>query len=402
MSGVVRRRRVVRVLGRLAVVLVAVLLGAIAAEALLPVPAGLRGAIWRQARGSLEEHEPGKLRTVANFRGVQTVGGGRQLVRHDALGMRGTDFGPKQPGELRVVFLGDSVTYGTGVQEEETFAKRLEPLLAAQLGTPVRCGIAASPGFGVRDQAPFLRRVQADFAPDLVVSCVFVENDLYDDLQLERGVFAGYPVFQARQVRLLRSSWRARLAARFTLAYLIEQLLAEHVPAWAMPLDGARLSPQEEELWAHVAPDQSALFLEQVGGAANTDDPSGPRPGTLQVVERLVERSADGLRELQRTAGDVPVVVVLVPSYVQYLPGLFEHLAAARTGELTHRRGAIQARLARAAAALDLPCFDLLPPLLAHPDPASLLIPNDFHFTPAGHRFVAEVLAPWLADQLVR
>ncbi|MEZ5965357.1 MAG: SGNH/GDSL hydrolase family protein [Planctomycetota bacterium] len=382
------RRRVAGILARLAAALLAVALAAVAAELLLPVPPGLAGAIWRQARGSLEEYEPGRLRTVAHFVGEQTVGGGRQHVRHDALGMRGPDLPPKRAGERRVLFLGDSVTYGTGVQEEDTFARQLEPLLAQEIGGEVRCGIAAAPGFGVRDQAPFLERVRDGFRPDLVVSCVFVENDLYDDLQLERGVFAGYPVFQTRQVHLLQRSLRARLAARFTLAYQLEQFLARTWPAIAMDVGGATLTPEEAALWSGVAPDQSLLFLEQVQ----------PTP----ALARLVARSVNGLRALAAAAQPEPLVVVLLPSYVQFVPGLFEHLAAARTDEGEHRCGAIQERLRTACGDLGLPCFDLLPLLRARTDAAALLIPNDYHFTPLGHRVVAEALAPWLADRLPR
>lgn len=375
-----------RRLARVAAVLAAVALAVVAAELVLPVPPGLRAAIWRQARGSMEEYEPGKLRTVARFVSEQSVGGGRQHIRHDGLGMRGQDLPAKETGEVRVLFLGDSVTYGTGVQEDETFARVLEPRLGATLGVRVRCGIAAAPGFGVRDQAPFLRRVQAGFQPDLVVSCVFVENDFYDDLQLERGVFAGYPVFQTSQVRLLRRSWRARLAARFTLAFEVEQMLAKYAPSLAMDVHGAALTDAEKTLWQGVAQDQSVLFLEQVE----------PTP----AVARLLARSVDGLHALVEAAGATPVAVVVIPSYVQYVPGLFEHLAAQRQGEGAHRCGVIQERVRNACAALGLPCFDLLPTLRAAPDVVSLLIPNDFHFTPQGHRVVAEALAPWLAPLL--
>jgi len=383
-----RRGRIVRWGARLLAVGVALGAALLAAEWLLPEPALLQGAIWRQARGSIEEHAPGRLRPKAHFTGVQTVGGGRQHVRHNALGMRGPEVGPRQPGEVRVLFVGDSITYGTGVQEDETFALRLAGPLGAALGRRVTTGISACPGFGVRDHADLLARVQDAFAPDLVVACVFVENDLYDDLQLERGVFAGYPVFQAPQVRLLRASWRARLAVRSNVAFALERLLAAHWPALAMDLSGAALRPEEAALWEGVAPDQSVLFLEQV------DAPP--------ALHRMLDRTRAALADLRARAGDAALAVVLVPSYVQYLPGLFDHLAAQRSHEGEHRCGTIQARLLALCAELGLPAFDLLPPLRAAPDPAALLIANDFHFTPRGHETVAALLAPWLAELLRR
>jgi lysophospholipase L1-like esterase len=384
--GAGKRARWRRGLGRAGACVLAIAAAAIAAEFLLPEPAQFTGAIWRQARGSIEEHEPGKLRPRAHWSGVQTVGGGVQRVRHNALGMRGPEVTPKQSGERRVLFLGDSVTYGIGVQEEETFALQVASLLARTYGGQVTTGIAACPGFGIRDHVDLLRRAHDAFAPDLIVSCVFVENDLYDDLQLERGVFAGYPVFQAPQLRLLRSSWRARLAIASKVAYQLEQLLLRALPSLALDVRGAALSPPEAALWDGIAWDQSVLFLEQ----------SPPPP----PAARLFTRARDALAALQQAAGRVPLAVVLIPSYVQYVPHVFAHLAAQRPAESNHVRGTAQAQLRAHCDALGLPAFDLLPDLLAQSEVPPLLIPNDYHFTPRGHAVVARLLTPWLAARL--
>ncbi len=375
-----------RIVVRACAMLLAIAAAVLVLEVVLPEPPGLRGAIWRQARGSIEEYAPGKLRPLAHFVGVQTVGGGVQRIRHNALGMRGPELEQKQRGERRVLFLGDSVTYGTGVQEEQTFAFQVASLLTKQRGTTVSSGIAACPGFGIRDQVDLLRRVGGALAPDLIVSCVFVENDLYDDLQVERGVFAGYPVFQASHVHLLRRSFRARLAVRSNVAYQLEQLLLQFAPALAMDLHGVALTKDEIALWQGIAPDQSVLFLEQAQ--------------STPAIDRLCARARAALSDLRQAAGVTRLALVLIPSYVQYVPGLFEHLAASRTAETGHARGAIQARLHAIGAELDLPVFDLLPHLVNRRDIAELLIPNDYHFTPAGHTVVAQALTPWLNSLL--
>ncbi|HEB53493.1 MAG TPA: hypothetical protein ENI87_09590, partial [bacterium] len=52
---------------------------------------------------------------------------GRFRLRTNSLGLRGPDVAvPKPPGTFRIVMLGDSVTFGWGVDDEVTFARRLE------------------------------------------------------------------------------------------------------------------------------------------------------------------------------------------------------------------------------------------------------------------------------------
>jgi hypothetical protein len=50
-------------------------------------------------------------------------------VRVNALGLRGPEVEPKRPGELRVLALGDSLTYGQGVADDETIPAQLERCL---------------------------------------------------------------------------------------------------------------------------------------------------------------------------------------------------------------------------------------------------------------------------------
>lgn len=382
-GGKVRRRR--RLGLRLLLVASALCLAVVAVELFVHLPI-LSDPLARQMRGTVEEIPAGRLRTVAGYTGTQSVGGGVQRVRHNAVGMRGPDLGPKTRDELRVLFLGDSVTYGTGVEETETFAMRAGELLRARLSRPVTAGIAACPGLGSTDHASLLQRVATHFAPDLIVSCVFVENDLYDNLSLERAVVAGYPLFHGPQVRLARSSWRARAMLRWKTAWLVEQTLRDWLPALALDASALAPTPQEQARWDGVAPDQSVLFLEQTG--------------VVPALDRLCGFVRDGLVDLQRTAAGTPVCVVLVPSFVQYVPGVFEHLAKARVGEGEHRPGSIQGRLRAVCSEVTVPVFDLLPGLAAHAEPAGLLIPNDYHFNIAGNRMVAELIAPWLEERL--
>lgn len=101
---------------------------------------------------------------------------GDVLVTINAHGLRDRPIGAKAAGELRVLALGDSVTFGWGVAQDETFVAQLEPLLSARLARPVR---AINAGVGsyntVQEVAWFVRDGRA-LAPDLVL-LTYVGND---------------------------------------------------------------------------------------------------------------------------------------------------------------------------------------------------------------------------------
>ena len=56
--------------------------------------------------------------------------------KHDvvlnSLDLREAESGPKTNGEYRILVLGDSFTYGLGVEEDETYVRLTESLLTAQ------------------------------------------------------------------------------------------------------------------------------------------------------------------------------------------------------------------------------------------------------------------------------
>jgi lysophospholipase L1-like esterase len=339
--------------------------------------------IYRQMRFMVEEHPPGRLRTVAGYAGTQRIGDGTQRVRLNSLGMRGPEYGPKAAGEVRVLFLGDSVTFGTGVEEADAFPVLAAERLSLTVGRRVTAGIAACPGFGIVDQPAFYRRVEAAFDPDLVVSCVFLDNDLYDNLAEDYTVISGYFLF-GPAARWAKQSWRARMSIRFQTCYLLETKVLSHVPFLRADSPAAYLSDEEKRIAALLGPDRNVVLLDQ------KED--------VEAVRLLFGRLRDALAEVEATVLPRRLVVLVIPSYVQYIPGVFEHFTQNRPHEGEHERGASQRRVLAICKELDLPAHDLTPALSAHADPKRLVIAGDYHFTPEGNAVVAEAVAGWLGE----
>jgi hypothetical protein len=102
------------------------------------------------------------------------MGGGR--VTLNAQGFRGKDLSPpKGASRTRVVLLGDSIAFGYGVSDEETFAHRLEVedngLEVLNLGVE---------GYGPGQELLLLQRTGLGANPDVVVLAVCLRNDFVD------------------------------------------------------------------------------------------------------------------------------------------------------------------------------------------------------------------------------
>lgn len=92
-------------------------------------------------------------------------------VTVNSLGFRGPEFAPgRQPGSLRILGLGNSITFGAGVADGETYLAHLESRLASRWPEGrVEVLNAAMDGFTIRQYIPFLEEVLPKVKPDVVL-----------------------------------------------------------------------------------------------------------------------------------------------------------------------------------------------------------------------------------------
>lgn len=84
----------------------------------------------------------------------------------NSLGLRGREVGQKSPDKLRILTLGDSYTFGSGVADDETFSAVLERELGAERVEVVNAGI---PGYGIFQFVELFRRLAPAIRPDIVI-----------------------------------------------------------------------------------------------------------------------------------------------------------------------------------------------------------------------------------------
>jgi hypothetical protein len=99
--------------------------------------------------------------------------GARATYALNSHGLRGPEPDPARP---KVLFVGDSFTFGEGVAEEDTFAARVERALAPRFSPPPQSIAAGVPGYGSENEAARLPEWLSEFRPRAVV-VVYVPND---------------------------------------------------------------------------------------------------------------------------------------------------------------------------------------------------------------------------------
>lgn len=113
----------------------------------------------------------------SNPRGYFKTG---NVVEHatNALGFRGREFSePASTGNVRLLFLGDSFTFGEGVHFEDTFAEVTAKLLSQRLhGPKVESFNLGVGGYNTVQELSLLKRAAPQIRPHAVILC-YVLND---------------------------------------------------------------------------------------------------------------------------------------------------------------------------------------------------------------------------------
>jgi len=168
---------------------------------------------------------------------------GRVEVRINALGFRGPEIAEEKPeGRFRILFLGDSIVFGSRVPEEETFTSRIGRALAKSSGGRIEVANAAVQAIGVADIDAIYRENGLRIEPDLVVlglylndarpTLGFPDEVVYDD-PLIRWLDHNEVLRRSYVFGLVYQAWRQRLVRR----ELLDSEAASRRFQWAEPYD---------------------------------------------------------------------------------------------------------------------------------------------------------------------
>jgi lysophospholipase L1-like esterase len=285
---------------------------------------------------------------------------GNVRVKINANGLRG----PPVPYErdessLRILYLGDSVTFGYMLpKHEQSFPFQAERMLEQHFGVDVETINASVGGYSPWQELAYLRREGFRYSPDLIV-IGFVLNDVTEKMDLlafgGRGV--GFQLYSSYQGRL---DWLRRHSA---LVHSARALLAR-----------LRFGPDVVAGAMHY----ETWYIEEL----MLDDPSA----RIDEAWRITLENLDGIFDFCHER-DIPVALVVFPDLLQFRN--FEKLNQPQRMLVAH------------AESQGVPVLDLLRPMAQvawnrRIRPHRFFIDHN-HLTPSGSRVAARLLRDFLA-----
>lgn len=336
--------------------------------------------------------DPSSLfRLTPGYRGSLYFGKGQAEaaetpIRVNRWGCRGDDIAEtKAPGELRVLCLGDSYTFGLGSLEASTFPAQLEAALGDHFrNAPVRVINAGTGG-----QAPWQERIRLNdtgwrLQPDVVVLQTFMSNDIGETLLRDGKKLRAAPrdwlhfVSQYRYANTMPFQINHVLRVHSHAFWMAEKALLGH---WCI------VSACRAVGWPSL---QGAPMVSAGRNWLFETDMLRWYPEMEQGWQAL-QRDVQGIKE-DCAAHGVPLVAFNMPNPMR--PEVYAHAAKIldRASYEPHRGDRMMEEFLSAQTEHMVP---MLERFLS--DPEWLTFPEDGHLNPAGNKKVAA----WLAEVII-
>jgi hypothetical protein len=318
----------------------------------------------------------------------------RLQVRQNRFGWRGPAYDPSSPAAERIVVLGDSFTWGFGVEEEEIFTRILERISRIPVEV-VNTGVS---GYGTGQEYLLWRTRGHLWRPRRVILALTIHTDFYDNLFAERY---GYPkpVFRMSPdgsltlanvpVPRREGDWgspgvKVRRSRRRSLASL-----AARSAVASLALDAAS---RKASLRGYL--ERHELIPRPAGGSdwegkLYREPPDAETRAGWNVLFALIRELREDVE-----SRDATLVVMLVPSVVQVYGELWNRFArrfraAGMSLDPLAPNRLVAETLGREGLAVIDPLSELRRAGRTNPH---LYFPQNRHWTADGHRLAAEVL----------
>ena len=332
------------------------------------------------ARGGLfgDKHTPAALIPHAEVLG--------SIGRTNSQGFRDRERSfEKSDGVHRILALGDSFTWGSGVTYDETFVTLVEQGLngGAHPTEVINLGV---PAWGPHEEFHLLTVYGIRFHPDRVILNFFIGNDIQnkrgDDFNLpEPVIVAGQSYYVHRNGNWVHDT----LGPGSSFLY--------HNLNYLVKVGGSRLRAASEE---------GLLAGERLPLLSRTDYVRGIRERNdiylihdTPFFSRHWDRTQKTLVAMKEFLAerDIPLIVVMLPEQVQFDTGLQrEYFQATGASPTDYDFYKPQRLLLAWCHEQHVQCIDLWPAFAAAGDPAGLHFRNDIHWSERGHRLAAETI----------
>ena len=279
-------------------------------------------------------------------------------------GLRGPEFTMNQKNKLRILVLGDSITFGIYVNDNETFCRLLEKE-AREEGIPLEVLNAGVGGYWPRNELHWFRSRGIGFEPDIVIIVLFIGNDVKGELREVGDVVVRDGLLYARngEINGEKGESIGGLYSWFRMRRIYQFICHKY---WIMK----KMMEQEKEKGKFIF---SEIF---------------DRKGFQREAEAY-ERLMTTLRELARMCQgeDIGFLVVLVPTFEQVN---FDQLNIGDRSKYDMKRP--NRKIVSMAQSEGIPILDLLGTSVFQISDDLYLPLERIHLSPEGHRVVAKNL----------
>ena len=314
-----------------------------------------------------------------------------------AQGIRDSVYAPKTPAEFRVLALGDSTTFGWGVNAEHSLPKQLESLVRERCATEAFSMVnAGTPTYGPWQSLSWMKQHGKAFQPNYVFYTLFPLNDPGNEL---------YRV--GANLRSYNMEWRMverRMARAKEWPMQFERWVRLHSRLYQTLL---RLDPEADGPIARVLynlralrqPSEEPLLPPEYGSPEMELNRVAWYP-ELETSIDLVMESIEAMRALCAEQGWGFGVCVL-PSHPAVCQIAYDDQRWRTSWETVpfaecKETRVFEERLAQAG----IPFLSVLDAFRAVEDPCLLHIPGDGHLSIEGNQLMAEEAARFLAASL--
>ena len=338
---------------------------------------------------TMEQYEPGDVTPFTLKRSYHATAPSMEFpgrtvsVQTNRLGLRGPEL--EEPARrARVLFLGDSYTFGVYCDDADTYPQQFEALYGGRVEA-VNAGYAD--GWSPDEHYAWLRAHGLALHPNVIVYGLFVGNDI-DDIAPEHWAAVDRDGLPTRIVNPdiwidPRGRIRSRVADDKTVGveriYRVPVLRESHVAVFL-----SRLAEAAYRRWAAPAEARSPTPL-RFPVLVSPE----LAPATAAKLDTIV-RLAEGMQAEAQTIG-ARVLVLLIPVNFQVDPAFLTPVFGTAASTTRVRRDPFEV-LEPALARRHIPTVNLLRAMRAHPETRYFPMNGEVHFNPAGHRFAAATL----------
>lgn len=350
---------------------------------------------------------------VANHLGLLFDPGAQSSARmHDyathesinSLGFRDNEVSLEKTHRYRIVAIGDSFTYGWGVNLEDTWCKRLEQNLRGQ-GLDVEVLNLGEPASGPQQYAQMAELVIPILKPDLVIVGILNGDDLqqcFSPLLIVRN----HHVNLVRLVHHLRSLWAG--PPKWPPHQTEEQTRAQYAQSAKQMLDDMR--GEVRARYDALEPEVKRAYLDGTLNPWLISHATG-EPGyfmntvDLKQLRLPVWMMSVFLNRIRKSAehAHAGVMAVSIPEGFYVNKEAFRNVQRIGFQVIPEMltTPVVDQAIEKACAKAGMPFCSVLDEMRAHADEKGLYLELDRHFASKGNALYADVITPCVSQRLL-